>query len=109
MSHERYTPATPGVAEALTTLTGLIRDRYPAAAFDVFEGEDPEGVYLRATIDLEDPDEVMDAVVDALYDVQVERSLPVYVIPVQPLERAAAQLREPRPRREPIPFRLVAG
>ena len=109
MSPERYEPATPAIAEALAALEDLIRGRYPGAAFTVFEGEDPEGVYLRATVEREDPDEVVDTVIDALYRIQVEQELPVYVIPVEPLERAAAQLRERRSHRSPVPFRLVIG
>lgn len=109
MSHERYAPTSPAIADALTTLETLIRGRYPDVAFEVFEGEDPEGIYLRATVNLEDADEVMDVVIDALYQIQVEQELPVYVIPVQPVERVTAQLHERRTLRPQAAFRLMAG
>jgi hypothetical protein len=105
MSKKSLSSAEPRVATALTTLEALIRERYPDAAFTVFVGEDPAGVYLRATVDLEDPDEVMDVVADTLYHMQVEQQIPVYVVPVQPLERVAEQLR--RPRTEPAPATLL--
>ena len=70
----------------------LIAGRYPGTGFDVFERDDPEGVRLRATVDVEDTDAVMDGVMDALYDIQVERGLPVYVVTEQPPSRVAEQL-----------------
>jgi hypothetical protein len=106
MSQDRYLQAAPGIADALSTLETLIRGRYPDAVFTVFEGEEPDGVYLRATVDLDDPDEVIDLVVDALYRIQVEQELPVYVIPVQPLERAAAQLQGQSTHGPPARFRV---
>ena len=59
----------------------------------MFERDDPEGVRLRATVDIADTDEVMDVVLDALYDIQVEQGLPVYVVTEQPPARVAEQLR----------------
>lgn len=109
MNHEHLTPADRRSIEAIATLEGVIRDRYPDATFDAFQGEDPDGVYLRATVDLDDPDEVMDAVVDTLYELQVEQGLPIYVIPVAPLARAAQQRHTSPPSRPPTHFRLVAG
>jgi hypothetical protein len=105
-SRDRYSQSAPRIADALSTLESLIRGRYPDVVFTVFEGEDPEGVYLRATVDLDDPDEVMDVVVDALYRIQVEQELPVYVIPVQPLERVAAHLHGQRTHVLPARFRV---
>lgn len=105
MSRESLPSLDPRVTQALTTLEALIRERYPDAAFTVFAGEDPEGVYLRATVDIKDPDEVMDVIADALYHMQVEQQMAVYVVPVQPIERVAEQLR--RPRTEPAPATLL--
>ena len=96
MTHERMTHTAdpdPQLAAAVDELTQRIQARYPTAAFTTFRGEDPEGLYLRVTVDLEDPDEVVDHVLDTLYDVQVEQDLPVYVVAVPPLERVAQQLR----------------
>ena len=67
--------------------------RYPEATFEVLYREDPDGMRLRTTVDVEDTDEVMDVVIDKLYDFQVEQGLPVYVVPVQPLARAGTELK----------------
>jgi hypothetical protein len=97
---EQTLTGDPEIQRAVEELRMLIAGRYPEARFDVFERDDPEGVRLRATVDLEDTDEVMDVVMDALYEIQVEQGLPVYVVTEQPLHRMAAQLRT-RIRRKP--------
>jgi hypothetical protein len=74
----------PRILRALTDLQERIREAYPEATFDVFYRDDPEGMRLRAIVDVEDTDAVMDLVVDQLYELQVEQGLAVYVIPVQP-------------------------
>ena len=89
------------IKEAVEELRTLIAGRYPGASFDVFERDDPTGVRLRATVDIEDTDEVMDGVMDALYDIQVERELPVYVVIVQPLSRVAEERRARGKRGQP--------
>lgn len=78
---------------ALDDLEGIIRRRYPMASFNVARGDDPEGIYLRATVDLDDVEEIVDQeLLDHLFDVQVEQSLPIYVIPLQPVERVLAEM-----------------
>ena len=93
MSKEHRMASDRRIATALHELQTLINERYPAAHVDVFQGEDPAGVYLRATVDVEDTDEVLDVVLDRLYDFQVEQGLPVHVVTTIPLERVADQLR----------------
>ena len=68
-------------------------DRYPDATSSVGLGEDPEGVYLRPVVDVEDRGEVVDAVLDRLVNPQTEHELPLYVVPGRPPERNAAILR----------------
>ena len=95
----------PRIQSALAELQMLIQERYPEATFDIFHGEDPDGVRLQATVDVEDTDEVMDVVIDKLYEFQVEQGLPVYVLPVPPLERVAEELkkRKVQPGFAPLP------
>ncbi len=83
----------PNVLGALSELQETIRERWPEAEFRVSEGDDPRGIYLDAIVDIDDPDEVMDLVVDRLLDMQVEEGLPVHVVPLRPLERALAMTR----------------
>jgi len=80
------------ISEAVGELKTLIERHYPTAAFDVFRGEDPDGTYLRVTVDIEDPDDVIEVVLDRLFVFQVEDELPVYVVTTWPPERVAEQL-----------------
>ena len=75
---------------ALTELQGMIAARYPATQFAVFRGDDPDGWYLRAVVDVDDPDEVTDLVLDRLVDLQLDEGLPLHVIPIRTPERLAA-------------------
>jgi hypothetical protein len=82
---------SPRMQQALEELQGVIRQHYPTATFAVSRGEDdPEAVHLTTTVDLDDPDEVLDVVIARLLELQVEEQLPVYVIPVRAPERVAA-------------------
>jgi hypothetical protein len=106
MTPERQTPMTPRLEAALGELQGLIAARFPGARFAMEPGEDPPGIYLVATVDVADTDEVLDAVGDRLLALQVEEGLPVYVAPLRPAERVVAELRaraatEPR---APLPI-----
>jgi hypothetical protein len=83
---------------AIDELRSMIRVRYPGAIFAVSHGQDPEGIYLDATVDIEDVDEVLDVVRDRLFDLQVEEGIPVYVIPLEPEARVMSRL-EARSRR----------
>ncbi len=107
MKGERVTEHDPGVKQALGELKAMISERYPNASFEVSLGEDPEGVYLTASVDVPDTTEVMGVVVDRLIDMQVEQGLPVYVVPVQPLERVLSDLKASKRIRPRANLRLV--
>lgn len=77
----------PRIKEVVAQLQGMIQQRYPTATFSVASEDDSEGIYLWATVDIEDTDDVVDLVIDRLLEIQVEDSLPVYVVPVRPLDR----------------------
>jgi hypothetical protein len=87
----------PFVDAAVDELQGLIRKQYPDAQFTVAPGEDPQGVYVTAIVDVDDLDEVFDVVVERLLQMQVEESLPVCVIPVHPISRILAELQTREP------------
>jgi hypothetical protein len=86
----RRFPITPRLEEAMSELEALIARRYPDARFAAGEGEDPDGIYLRATVDVEDMGEVVDVFIDRLIELQVEEGLPLFVVAVRPRERNAA-------------------
>jgi hypothetical protein len=84
------------IDDAISDLKRRIIDVYPEAEFDVYTRDDPEGVRLRVMIDADDTDQVLDVVIDQLYEYQVEQGLPIYVVPVQTDERIAAWLEQRR-------------
>jgi hypothetical protein len=84
----------PRCDRAIAELQELIKTKYPGASFAVRAGiDDPEETWLSARVDVDDPDEVMDVVVDRMLELQLDEGIPVYVLPLRTLERAAA-LRE---------------
>lgn len=96
MNAERIPDIDEPTQMAVNELEEMITKQYPNAAFQVAHGEDPEGVYLKATVDIEDVDEVLDVVSDRLFAIQVEQGLPLYVIPLQPVERVMHELQSTR-------------
>ncbi len=93
MSRERMPRLDKRTTAALGELQGIIHRRYSEVTFAVAHGEDPDGIYLKATVDLDDVDEVIDQeLLDRLFDMQVDQGLPVYVIPLQPVERVLAAM-----------------
>ncbi|MCC7368855.1 MAG: hypothetical protein IT306_10555 [Chloroflexi bacterium] len=93
MTAERMTGGGLRLEPVIAELQQKVTGRYPEARFEVFEGEDPRGTYLRAIIDIEDTDEVVDLVVDPLLDLQVEQRLPLYFVASRSPERHQDQPR----------------
>lgn len=82
----------PRVQAALAELRGMISAVHPTAEFTVSRGDDPEGIYLTATVDVDDTDEVVDLFIERLLDMQIDEGLQIYVVPVEPLERVLARM-----------------
>ena len=78
---------------AIAELQDAVAQRYPAATFEVFQGEDPTGTYLRATVDVEDTDEVVESVLDCLLALQVDQGLPVQLVVSRPVEQSIKQFK----------------
>ena len=97
MSTRRVPEMDVRIHDAIKELQEMIRERHPTATFDVAPEEDPSGMYLTATVDVDDPDEVMDLVIDRLLELQIDEELPVYVVPVRPLERVVQSLQASAP------------
>ncbi len=96
MSEQQITMTDSNVQAAVAELQQHIQHHYPHATFEVGRGDDPEGVYLRATVDVEDTDAVVDVVIDRLIELQVEAELPIYVVPLRPLERVLHTMQHQR-------------
>jgi hypothetical protein len=81
--------------EAIEELSRLIRQRYPTAQFDVSpDPDDPDITLLWATVDVDDPDQVLDLVMERAPQLQVDEGVPVYVVPIRTPERSARLWRE---------------
>ena len=68
-------------------LQGLIRRVDPTATFQVVPGDDPTGIYVITTVNVEDTETVIDGCMDRLLELQIDEGLSVYVVPVRPLAR----------------------
>lgn len=91
MSAQPADELAPRARSAVDELEALILHRYPDATFRVTRGpDDTEAIHLVATVDVDDPDAVLDTVMDRMMDLQIEDDLPIYVIPVRPPERVLA-------------------
>lgn len=104
MTPRRLNPITPRLEEAIVELRELIARHYLDATFTVSEGEDPDGIYLTATVDVEDMGEVVDVFLDRMVDLQIEEGLPLFVVAVRPLARNLAILA-----RQQAPSAALAG
>lgn len=56
----------PCIQAAMVELQTLIQHHYLAVTFQETLGEDPEGVYLMATVDVEDTDDVIGVYIERL-------------------------------------------
>jgi hypothetical protein len=92
MSVERAHQHDPRLLAAASELRELIAARYPGATFELTSGDDPAGLYLIPTVDVDDTEEVAEVVTDRLLALQVDDELPVYVFPVRPLARVLADV-----------------
>lgn len=82
------------IQHAVDELRELIKSHYPTAAFEVAEGDDPVGTYLTAIVDLDDPDDVMDPIVERLLEIEIDERLPVYVVAVRTPERVTRLMQQ---------------
>jgi hypothetical protein len=82
----------PRIDAAIGELQHLIAERFPDATFAVGPGEETGSVHLVATVDIEDPDEVIDVVIDRLVALHVDERVPVFLVPVRPLARVLTML-----------------
>lgn len=103
MTSEQQPEVSPTMQHALDELKGIVERRYPEATFHVAQGQDePDSIHLIAAANFDDPDEVVDLVIDRVLELQLDQGLPVHVIPIRPLPRVledqASQRKQPRPR-----------
>jgi hypothetical protein len=95
--------------QAIHELQGTISDRYPTASFELSRAaDDPASIHLVTVVDVDDPDEVADLVVDRVIELQVDEQIPIHVIPLRTPERVATYRAEQhqagRPTRRSLPL-----
>jgi len=99
--------------QAIRELQSVIAARYPTTTFDVVRGaDDPRSIHLLTVVDVDDPDEVGDLVVDRVVSLQVDEGIPLHVIPLRTAERLRAELevkRHAAPSRSTRSARLLRG
>jgi hypothetical protein len=87
----------PRARRAVDELRAMISRKYPGMSFELARGHDePENIHLKALVDLDDADAVLDLVGERLDQLQVEEGVPIYVIPLRTPERVLAALEEVR-------------
>lgn len=104
---ENFEITDPRMQAAVDELQERILSHFPSTTFTLDEAPDePDTVYMRAIVDVDDTDEVADIFMDRLVDFQVDENLPIYVVTVPTPERiATACEREREERRLPaFPF-----
>lgn len=97
MNTEHVALDTPRMQAAIMELQGLIRQHYPNTTFEVVYGDDPIGMYVVATVDVEDTEAVVDVYIDRLLKLQIDAGLAIYVVPLRPLARVLASA-DPEPK-----------
>ncbi len=86
----------PRMQAVLKEFRQLILRQYPAATFDVGLGEEPEGIRLIATVDVEEIDEVLSLTSAREVELLVEEGIRVFVQVEWPEARLRAYLDQQR-------------
>lgn len=93
----------PRILRAIDELESIVRNRYPDTRFAVAPAPDePESILIWATVDVDDPDEVVDLVLDRMLELQIDQGIPVHLVPVRTPERVLASRETETPRRPGI-------
>ena len=67
----------------------MIRQRFSDAQFRTGrDTDDSSVVQLIVTVDVEDTEVVLDVVIDRMMEMQIEEGLPIFVVPLRPVERS---------------------
>lgn len=96
MRHERplaITDLDERTRQAIQEVREIIASRYPTTTFELARAaDDPRSIHLLAIVDVDDPDEVGDLVVDRVVAFQVDDGIPLHVIPLRTPQRVQMAL-----------------
>jgi hypothetical protein len=77
----------PRMKAAIAELTNLISRSYPGTTYVTDVDDDGKTVFVTATVDVDDPDEVVDLYIDRSVTLIVDEGLPLHVLAVRTPER----------------------
>jgi hypothetical protein len=84
------TKAGGRMQSAIDELQSLIPRSYPSAQFHVGGSpDDAEIVQFNVIVDVDDLDVVLDTVIDRMMEIQIDDSLPLFVVATRPPQPAA--------------------
>jgi hypothetical protein len=99
MTRERPRKLVPAMQRAVDELQETIRHRYADASFRIADDPEGAGINIWTSVELDDPEEVLDLVLERVLEFQVDEELPIHVIPIRAAKAAAraraALAREP--------------
>lgn len=98
MIDDSVTADDPRVQAAFAEMQALIRAHHPRTTFRIRPVGDMPGLWMIATVDLEDPDDIIDLFIDRLLEIQITEGLPIHVLPEQTTERYAETRRKEQER-----------
>ena len=102
MRSEQATQLDPRTQKAVEELQGTIAQKYPSTTFALSHPEDePASIEITAVVDVDDPDDVLQLVIDRVVEMQVEENIPIHVVPVRTPERVLESIRAQSARRRP--------
>lgn len=87
---------------AVEELQSVIGEAFPGVEFEPYAWEDPEGLYLRTVVDIDDTEEVTDLVIDRLVRMYFDEQIPIHLIPVRTPERRKAMMEQEEAIREQL-------
>ena len=92
--YECRVPITPRMEEVIDEMKERILSRFPSTTFEMYQGEDPVGIYLVAIVDTDDLEEVNQLFSSRIVDIQVDEGIALFVITERTPERNAAVVAE---------------
>ncbi len=98
MIDESVTADDPRMQAAIAEMQAIISERHPTATYSVRPVGDMPGIWMIATVDLDDADDIIDFFSDRLLEIQLTEGLPLHVLPEQTPERYAETQRKERER-----------
>jgi hypothetical protein len=86
----KATLADKRVQELVDEICGIVRERFPEVEFQLYEGDDPGGVYIHAYADIEDATEMLRLVSERMAEIVEEEGMIIGLIPCSKKGRRAA-------------------